>query len=54
MSPAEYREWLRQRAVFDDAAFAEYVTDEGRSSRATFARRVGSRMRTTRGSWVLR
>ena len=29
MSPAEYREWLRQRAVFDDAAFAEYVTVGG-------------------------
>jgi len=28
-APAEYREWLRQRAVFDDAAFAEYVTVEG-------------------------
>jgi len=29
MSPAEYREWLRRRAAFDDAAFAEYVTVGG-------------------------
>ena len=26
-TPAEYREWLRVKAVSSDAAFAEYVSD---------------------------
>ena len=51
MSPAEYREWLRQRAVFDDAAFAEYVTVEGQ----VFPRhlREASRFADAHDQWMV-
>jgi hypothetical protein len=51
MSPAEYREWLRQRAVFDDAAFAEYVTVGGQ----VFPRhlREASRFADAHDQWIV-
>ena len=51
MSPAEYREWLRRRAAFDDAAFAEYVTVGGQ----VFPRhlREASRFADAHDQWIV-